>query len=63
MQIINWGLIGCGDIAAKRVAPAMRDPAGTRNPGGGAQGRLTSLVLEAAYRSSREGVAVKIEQP
>ena len=25
MQTINWGLIGCGDIAAKRVAPAMRD--------------------------------------
>ncbi|MFH1070731.1 MAG: Gfo/Idh/MocA family oxidoreductase [Candidatus Glassbacteria bacterium] len=25
MQTINWGLIGCGDIAAKRVAPALRD--------------------------------------
>jgi predicted dehydrogenase len=22
---INWGLIGCGDIARKRVAPALRD--------------------------------------
>ena len=25
MGTINWGLIGCGDIAVKRVAPAMRD--------------------------------------
>ncbi len=25
MQTIRWGLIGCGDIAEKRVAPAMRD--------------------------------------
>src|SRR5262245_53078283 len=22
---IKWGLIGCGDIARKRVAPALRD--------------------------------------
>ncbi|MFN7621894.1 MAG: Gfo/Idh/MocA family protein [Acidobacteriota bacterium] len=22
---IGWGLIGCGDIARKRVAPALRD--------------------------------------
>jgi predicted dehydrogenase len=25
MRIIRWGLIGCGDIAQKRVAPALRD--------------------------------------
>src|SRR5215468_2493764 len=25
MQKLRWGLIGCGDIAAKRVAPALRD--------------------------------------
>jgi len=23
--VLNWGLIGCGDIARKRVAPAIRD--------------------------------------
>jgi predicted dehydrogenase len=23
---VRWGLIGCGDIARKRVAPALRDP-------------------------------------
>ena len=22
---LNWGLIGCGDISRKRVAPALRD--------------------------------------
>ena len=25
MKLIHWGLIGCGDIAQKRVAPALRD--------------------------------------
>ncbi len=25
MKTIHWGLIGCGDIARKRVAPALRD--------------------------------------
>jgi predicted dehydrogenase len=25
MGILKWGLIGCGDIAQKRVAPALRD--------------------------------------
>jgi predicted dehydrogenase len=25
MQKLKWGLIGCGDIARKRVAPALRD--------------------------------------
>ena len=25
MGVLNWGLIGCGDIARKRVAPALRD--------------------------------------
>src|SRR5258705_10203091 len=25
MTIVRWGLIGCGDIAQKRVAPALRD--------------------------------------
>ena len=25
MPKINWGLVGCGDISQKRVAPAMRD--------------------------------------
>ncbi len=25
MNKLNWGLIGCGDIARKRVAPALRD--------------------------------------
>jgi predicted dehydrogenase len=27
-MIVRWGLIGCGDIARKRVAPALRDLAG-----------------------------------
>mgnify|MGYP001123555515 CR=1 FL=1 len=26
--VVRWGLIGCGDIARKRVAPALRDGAG-----------------------------------
>lgn len=26
--VIGWGLIGCGDISRKRVAPALRDTAG-----------------------------------
>lgn len=25
MKLVRWGLIGCGDIAQKRVAPALRD--------------------------------------
>ena len=25
MQKLRWGLIGCGDISCKRVAPALRD--------------------------------------
>ena len=25
MRKLTWGLIGCGDIARKRVAPALRD--------------------------------------
>src|SRR5256885_7202089 len=25
MKKLSWGLIGCGDIARKRVAPALRD--------------------------------------
>src|SRR5258706_14084785 len=25
MKQLRWGLIGCGDIAQKRVAPALRD--------------------------------------
>jgi len=25
MSVLRWGLIGCGDIAGKRVAPALRD--------------------------------------
>ena len=25
MAAVRWGLIGCGDIARKRVAPALRD--------------------------------------
>ncbi len=25
MAVLRWGLIGCGDIAARRVAPALRD--------------------------------------
>ena len=28
--IVRWGLIGCGDIAAKRVAMALRDAPGSR---------------------------------
>src|SRR6266850_5875990 len=27
MTKVRWGLIGCGDIAKKRVAPALRDSA------------------------------------
>ncbi|MFN8090886.1 MAG: Gfo/Idh/MocA family oxidoreductase [Vicinamibacteria bacterium] len=29
MKTIGWGLVGCGDIAAKRVAAALRDCAGS----------------------------------
>ncbi|MFN0087171.1 MAG: Gfo/Idh/MocA family protein [Blastocatellia bacterium] len=29
MNIVRWGLIGCGDIARKRVAPALRDAQGS----------------------------------
>jgi predicted dehydrogenase len=25
MKKLGWGLIGCGDIARKRIAPALRD--------------------------------------
>ena len=25
MKKLAWGLIGCGDIARKRIAPALRD--------------------------------------
>jgi len=25
MRRVRWGLIGCGDIARRRVAPALRD--------------------------------------
>ncbi|HEX8282795.1 MAG TPA: Gfo/Idh/MocA family oxidoreductase [Pyrinomonadaceae bacterium] len=25
MRVIKWGLVGCGDIARRRVAPALRD--------------------------------------
>jgi xylose dehydrogenase (NAD/NADP) len=25
MKTLAWGLIGCGDIARKRIAPALRD--------------------------------------
>ena len=25
MKVLNWGLIGAGDIARKRIAPALRD--------------------------------------
>ena len=37
MRKLRWGLIGCGDIAQKRVAPALRD--------------LTSCDLLAVTRS------------
>ncbi|MCB1021451.1 MAG: Gfo/Idh/MocA family oxidoreductase [Bryobacterales bacterium] len=30
MADVRWGLIGCGDIARKRVAPALRDAEGGR---------------------------------
>ena len=29
MSVLKWGLIGCGDIARKRVAPALRDIEGS----------------------------------
>jgi predicted dehydrogenase len=29
MKTIGWGLVGCGDIAAKRVAAALRESAGS----------------------------------
>lgn len=29
MKTIGWGLVGCGDIAAKRVAAALRDSTGS----------------------------------
>lgn len=28
-EVVGWGLIGCGDISRKRVAPALRDVAGS----------------------------------
>ena len=30
MHVLKWGLIGCGDIADKRVAPALRGAPGSR---------------------------------
>lgn len=30
MVDVRWGLIGCGDVARKRVAPALRDADGSR---------------------------------
>ena len=30
MNKLSWGLIGCGDIARKRVAPALRDLANSQ---------------------------------
>lgn len=30
MADLRWGLIGCGDISRKRVAPALRDASGSR---------------------------------
>jgi predicted dehydrogenase len=30
MKQLSWGLIGCGDIARKRIAPALRDLEGCR---------------------------------
>ena len=70
MRTIRWGLIGCGDIAIKRVAPAMRDLEGHsiraiaegRQPRvTGRTGRETSRIMEAAYRSNREGLTCRIE--
>lgn len=29
MRLVGWGLVGCGDIAAKRVAAALRDSEGS----------------------------------
>jgi 1,5-anhydro-D-fructose reductase (1,5-anhydro-D-mannitol-forming) len=29
MAVVRWGLIGCGDIAARRVAAALRDSPGS----------------------------------
>lgn len=29
MKTVRWGLMGCGDISRKRVAPALRDAAGS----------------------------------
>lgn len=28
MNVVRWGLVGCGDISRKRVAPALRDDPG-----------------------------------
>src|ERR1039458_6750614 len=28
MKTLRWGLVGCGDIAQRRVAPALRDVPG-----------------------------------
>ncbi|MCK5674411.1 MAG: Gfo/Idh/MocA family oxidoreductase, partial [Spirochaetales bacterium] len=30
MTEIKWGLIGCGDISRKRVAPAIKDSANSK---------------------------------
>jgi predicted dehydrogenase len=63
MQTIRWGLIGCGDIAEKRVAPAMRDLDGhsIRAVARGDASRVHDFAerfgAEQAYASAEEVIA------
>jgi predicted dehydrogenase len=47
-RAVRWGLIGCGDIAAKRVAAALRDAPGSRLVA--VSRRQTDRALEFARR-------------
>ncbi len=60
MQTIRWGLIGCGDIAEKRVAPAMRDLYGhsiravARKDSSRAENFAARFGAEKAYATAEE---------
>src|SRR5688572_12941890 len=65
MGSLKWGLIGCGDIAQKRVAPALRNlpncqlRAITRFQAGLAQSFANEFGARRWYRSCNELLADK----
>jgi predicted dehydrogenase len=65
MDSLKWGLIGCGDIAQKRVAPALRDlpncqlEAITRSQAALAQSFANKFGARKSYRTCDELLADK----